>query len=102
MLKIEGNNCQIDPGKLERSWHRYKNSKHWRQNCSWHFAFEIPKPTKWRITMLEEEYSKMDSSEPAFKRHTKDWKIKVIFDSLIKVSSFWANNDAWIKWYKAK
>ena len=24
------------------------------------------------VTMLEEEYSKMDSSEPAFKRHKKD------------------------------
>ena len=36
------------------------------------------------VTMLEEEYSKMDSSEPVFKRHKKDWKIKVNFDSLIQ------------------
>ena len=40
------------------------------------------------ITMLEEEYSKMDSSEPAFKRHKKDWKIKVNFDSLIQFYFF--------------
>ena len=40
------------------------------------------------VTMLEEEYSKMDSSEPAFKRHKKDWKIKVNFDSLIQFYFF--------------
>ena len=40
------------------------------------------------VTMLEEEYSKMDSSKPAFKRHKKDWKIKVNFDSLIQFYFF--------------